>query len=968
MLSRLFKSRARFDDPDHEVRRNAVAALSDDEAREFQDDLAELARADANAAVRRAAIGKLLDHARLEPFLSDPDPDIVRAAAEGIARDVDAGSLLHHPAVRAGAIRIARDVDSVAGLIGDVGFDAELIRLAVESKSPKVRVAVADKLMKEASLIELERVSRDKDKNVNRLARARLDEIKHARSDVERTARRAEELAHIVETQLRPDSDPLFAARLGVVKHDWQSNRERHDAAVARLAAHGVAASDLTPYSERFDAGIAAADASAAALARPAHEGAAPPAAGGDDAAFAAALEGLQQLFESIQRGELDGCDDHERIRDENGRCQEQWLAAADQRPPPDRLATRFHAITHALSGLAEATQRLIAHEADLQRIEAAAPATASPQSPESYEALWTEQRRARHTSDQLHRLLARIAWPGELPEPRRLRSAAEFAERLAAFDRSCHAEHDALLERLRALIGKLDAQINDGNLASAIGLEGEGRRILHSLPAGTARRMQGEFAALSARVVELKDWRTFATHPKREQFVAEMEALAATPLAPPQQAERIRQLRQAWNELGPVTNHPDRRLFERFNHAADTAFKPCREYFDAQAETRKFNLEQRRKICSELGHYLDGMTWENADWRAAERILYAARDEWRKFHPVDRSAGRKLQTQFDALTGRLHDKLKGEWDKNVAAKQAIIADANAVLDRAGNPREATEQIKALQRRWKDVGVVPRRIDQRLWKDFRSACDAVFNQRDAARNVERQVVESDISQAEALCEEFQHALDAADGGTAATEVLNEFTRRFGALPELPREAARRIEQRFRATERSYRLLLLQAQHAALLASVDRLYDIDAALAEIEHQVAAGTLDAAATSARLDAIDGLDRQRPAPFGERIAMIERADAAALTAAAATARVARRRLAIEIELVAGVETPPEFQQERLALQVERLNAGMKHRRVMDDAPLTIAERWCKAGPMTDADHALRDRFFRTCALALE
>ena len=147
MLSRLFKSRARFDDPDPEVRRNAVIAVTDEEAIDFQDDLAELARVDKDVGVRRAALGKLLQHQRLEPFLKDPDPDIVRAAAEAIARDADAAELLHHPEVRAAAIRNAHDLDAVAGLIGDVGFDHELIRLAIESRSPKVRVAVADKLM-----------------------------------------------------------------------------------------------------------------------------------------------------------------------------------------------------------------------------------------------------------------------------------------------------------------------------------------------------------------------------------------------------------------------------------------------------------------------------------------------------------------------------------------------------------------------------------------------------------------------------------------------------------------------------------------------------------------------------------------------------------------------------------------------------------------------------------------------------
>ncbi len=100
MLSRLFKNRARFDDPNPEARRAAVLAIPDDEARSFQDDFAELARSDADALVRRAALSKLLDGKHLAPFLTDADPEIVRAAAEAIARDVDSTELLSHPEVR----------------------------------------------------------------------------------------------------------------------------------------------------------------------------------------------------------------------------------------------------------------------------------------------------------------------------------------------------------------------------------------------------------------------------------------------------------------------------------------------------------------------------------------------------------------------------------------------------------------------------------------------------------------------------------------------------------------------------------------------------------------------------------------------------------------------------------------------------------------------------------------------------
>ena len=983
MLSRLFKNRARFDDPDPEVRRASVLAISDEEARNFQDDFVELARSDADPGVRRAALAKLLDGVRLESFLTDADPGIVRAAAEAIARDVDSTVLLQHPEVRCAAIRIARDPDSVSRLIGDVAYDHELIRLAVESRNPKVRLAVADKLMKEASLVELEHVSRDKDKNVNRLARSRLEEIKHARADLDKSAQRAEDLVRTVETQLKAETDPLFAARLGAVKHDWQANFERHRAAMQLLAAHGVAADDLTSLSRRFESGVTRMDTIAATL-RPQVPlpTAAPPVSGDPasnehvstrlpddaDSPFTEALDGLDALLASVRAGELDAFTQSDSIHADSRALQDRWLAAADHRPPPERLVERFHAVTHSLSLMHEAAAHLIAHADELAQAEAAEPAAPAAESPEEYDALWTTQRRARQTGERLARTLERIGWPTELPQPARLVAADQLQARLAEFDAVCHDLHEQLLQRLNDIVGKLEAHIDAGNLASATGLEGEGRRVLHSLPAATAKRVQGDFVALSVRVQELKDWRTFATHPKREQFLTEMEKLAAQPLEPPLQAERIRELRQAWKELGAITNHSDRRLFDRFNHAAEVAFKPCREYFDAQAAARKFNLEQRRTICADLEAYLDGMNWEHADWRAAERILYAAREEWRKYHPVDRSPGRKLDTRFDALTARLHAKLSTEWDRNVAAKQAIVDDAAAVLAAGGEPRQAIDKVKALQQRWRSIGIVPRRVDQRLWKAFRSACDAVFEQRDTARAEQRHAVESQLAQAEQLCTDFQRAVEGASSDTAQPSLLAEFNARFAALGDLPRDTARRVEQRFRDIERGYRLLMRQGQHDAVMRNVDRLYDVDAALAELEHAFIEGTSSHAEMTQRLEAVDGLNLDRPGPFAERVQALLRGEAQALRTAASTIAAGRHKLAIEMEVAAGLETPAAYQQDRLAFQVERLNHGMKHRRVMEEAPLQIAERWCKTGPVLNDEADVRERFFRACRAALE
>jgi hypothetical protein len=958
MLSKLFRNRARFDEPDPEIRRRSILELSDQDAATFQADLAELVTADGDAGVRRAALSRLTEPALLATFLDANDPEMVRTAALGLAIHGTDPTRFAHPEIRNAAIRSTRDPDSVLGLLGDVGYDAELIQLAVESRHPKVRLAAADKLLNEQSLNELEHASRDRDKNVNRLARTRLDAIRHARADAEKAERRAQELLRALETQLKPaDKDHLFGAKLGVIRQDWSSNRARHGDCVALLAQHGITIASLDALQTQFEALSQNAETQlppvpVAAVITPAADSASD---------FAQALAGLTRLLADLKAGKADAVAAYDSVHAASVALQDRWLAAADHAPPPDSLVGPFHDVTHALKLAFDAVARVQQHAAAL----AAPPPDATlpaAESPEQFEALWATRRNARQQADRLAREIDRIAWPDDFATPAAIAAAQQTQADLIAFDTAVAAQLDALIDRLQTAIARLGEAISDGNLSAATGLEAEGRRLLKSLPTAIARRMQGEFNALAARVLELKDWVTYATHPKREELTAEMEALAQTPLEPPAQAEQIRLLRETWKGLGTITSHADRRLFERFNAAAETAFAPCRAYFEQQAEARKFNLAQRRKICDELDGYLEQTDWTQADWKAAERILRAARDEWRKFHPVDRSPGRKVQTRFETLTGRLYELIKGEWDRNVAAKRAVIDEATAIRDTVTDLRAATDQIKGLQRRWRDIGITPRRVDQSLWRDFRAICDAVFGRRDAVREETHQAAASQVTAAEHLLDEYQAMFDRSGPGNADPAVARDFADRFHALNDLPRDALRRLENRFREIDKNYRVLLRQARHRQATAGIERWQRIDAGLSALEVEAAGGALNAAAIASALAAIPDWDPAAPGPFADRARRLVDAPQAPVDGKADERRCA---LTVEMEIVAGLDTPPADQQRRLALQVARLN--QKHRQTLDDDPTHLAERWCRAGPVVRDAPDLRERFFAACRHAI-
>jgi hypothetical protein len=982
VLSKLFKSRVKFDDPDPGARRRAVLDIPDADAGQLQNELAEVAASDTDLAVRRAAVGRITQIELLKRLLTDSHPEVADGAAEGLAREATLAAdpkLLDIPQVRIAAIRHARDLDHVAPIIGDVEYDADLIKLAVESKNAKVRLAVADKLQREASLAELERVSRHRDKNVHRLARHRLDEIKQARTNLAKSERRAIELAEALEAQLRIETDALFAARLGVIKQDWATNERRIVELTAQLASHGISVR-ATDHAPRFEAAVERADEAAARVAArvapapaPTPEPAAPPQLSPDQASeFDRILKDLGGLFAELRGGKRDPIAALADVRQRTSDLKDHWLATADHAPPPAAAADRFHQLTHSFHEMFDALGRLAEREDERSALTAMQPPEREPDTPEDFQGLWTEQRRARQGVERLERLERAIGWPAELPRPAPLEEVVVRREALLAFDQRCHERHESLCARLRELIDKLSTEVDGGHLANAVSLEGDGKRLLKSLPAGSAKRVQQEFNALSVRVLELKDWRTFATHPKREELCREIETLAETPMEAPLQAARIKQLREEWKELGQATNHHDRKLLDRFNRAAERAFEPCRTYFEEQAQRRKFNLEQRIAICEQLETYLTRTDWSKPDWRAAENIQRVARNEWRNFHPVDRSPGRKVEVRFEKLTEQLHEKIKSEWDRNVAAKQAIIDEAAALQASGQEPRDIANQLKGLQKRWQQIGITPRRVDQRLWQSFRTICDQVFGSRDEARAVRQQTLESSTARAAAICDELQHAIEDTTADTASLEALRAFSDRFHGIADLPRDAARRLDARFRDLERAYRALLREGERRSVLTTVREYAELDELLTEVEQDVIAGAIaDADSLTMRLSPLKDAERDVGDTFADRVAALERglADGGRALAAAVDAAGHRRRdLAIEMEIVAGVDTIADDAQQRLALQVARLNQGMRTRGQLVEDPIEIARRFCSTGPAGAGAARLRDRFFRACEAALE
>ena len=788
LLERTFKGKPRLDAAAPADRIVAVTALAEDQ----QAALAQVLLHDQDQEVRLAALARITQLDALVAALADSE--VAEPAAErlfGLIDENTPAAIRNHPAVcRARLVRAPTDAAALAASAGipDAGERAAAL---VENPRADVRAAVAESSWCPEHLAALERASRGRDKSVNQLTRERLRSLRTAAAARAAEDGRSEQILDAA-VALRND-DQHYEARRDAIERDWEAHLTTMASTDVALAPFGEAARDLDALRRRLPA-------------RRARPKVVEQDLGVDFAALLGEAEALCAAVAASLADELeaDALSAFEHAEDELAR---RWNAATDAKQPGADLSARFRACLAKANSLIAAVQRHASLAAEVRDCLGAAIPDVPPNVHKD-EPAPAARRDIRRQGEAIERLLDRLAWQAELPASPFVAALEQRQRDLAAAAERCAVYEESLFTEAVAGIAELRRHVEEGAVHKALDQQQQLRELLKRLShrgreLSQANRekveaLASELAEVGLQARELRDWRTYAAVPKREALCEQIEALADEPLDLKDQAEAVRLLRQQWNELGPASARRERDLKKRFDSAAEKAFEPCRGHFKEQAERRRFNFEQRQAIVSALENFVVDNDWQHADWRGVESVLRQARTEWRQYHPMERKGARPLAERFEQVSNELHAKLKEEWDSNEALKVAIVAEAKEVRESSDSATEKADAVKALQRRWKAVGALPRRVDQRLWNAFRAECDLVFEVRNEVRDrhAERRRA---IAATESLIAELERRVDIDPRLDRST--IADYERQLPDLALLPKELGRRAEAALRQADR-----------------------------------------------------------------------------------------------------------------------------------------------------------------------
>ena len=262
----------------------------------------------------------------------------------------------------------------------------------------------------------------------------------------------------------------------------------------------------------------------------------------------------------------------------------------------------------------------------------------------------------------------------------------------------------------------------------------------------------------------------------------------------------KLQKLHDEWRETGPVAIEFKESLWERFKEASSRINKRHQEHFETLKSEQMKNLALKQELCEKTEALLTREILTRKDWNKASEELLEIQKVWKTIGFAPKKDNNRIYERFRnacdkffELKRNFYAGVKNEMEHNLALKQELCAEAEA-LAVSEDWKHATDELIALQARWKQVGPVARRHSDAVWKRFRAACDKFFERKSAHFSSVDSEHEQNLKIKLALIEEMK----AADVKAGGFEMVKEFQRRWSQIGFVPIKQKDALQKEYKA--------------------------------------------------------------------------------------------------------------------------------------------------------------------------
>ena len=264
----------------------------------------------------------------------------------------------------------------------------------------------------------------------------------------------------------------------------------------------------------------------------------------------------------------------------------------------------------------------------------------------------------------------------------------------------------------------------------------------------------------------------------------------------------QLQKLHQEYREIGPVNKEMREEIWNRFKAASTVINKRHQQHFEGVRAKEEDNLARKTALCEKVEAIAAEENKGSGDWEKHTKQIIDIQTEWKTIGFAPQKMNVKIFERFraacDDFFGRKAAYFKGLKDtfkENADKKRALIEKAKALQD-STDWKSTGDKLIALQKEWKTIGIVPKKLGDQLWEEFLAACNKFFEARNAAGAGQRGEEHTNLSKKREVIEKLKAV--ASETGEGLQEKVQKLVDEYNAIGHVPYKEKDKIYEEYHA--------------------------------------------------------------------------------------------------------------------------------------------------------------------------
>ena len=277
----------------------------------------------------------------------------------------------------------------------------------------------------------------------------------------------------------------------------------------------------------------------------------------------------------------------------------------------------------------------------------------------------------------------------------------------------------------------------------------------------------------------------------------------------------QLQDLHQEYRETGPVEKELREQVWQRFKAASTVINKRHQQHFEEIRAEEEENLVKKTALCEKIEDIVKQERKNTSDWDSQSKEIIALQQEWKTIGFTPQKMNTKIFERFRAACdefftkkGEYFKELKEKYADNAKRKQELVEKAQALKD-STDWKKTSDKLIALQKEWKTIGMVPKRLGDQLWEDFLAACNHFFEARNAVHADERNEERENLAKKNEIIEKLKQLAEGAVENLQ--EEMRKLTDEFNPIGHVPfKEKDKMFKEYHETLDKLYKTLNIKA--------------------------------------------------------------------------------------------------------------------------------------------------------------